>query len=186
MQQSLMHDNIKMLGHLLGKTINEAKGQDMVDLIETIRRLSKASHSGDIEAHKSLVKTLQNLRDEEFLPVARSFNQFLNLTNTAEQYNSISPHAQGAENPVNFSAVYEKLKAANYSDSDIIKAIEDISIDLVLTAHPTEINRRSLINNLNQVDQCLKLLDHDDLIEHQKVQILRRLKQLIAQYWYTD
>lgn len=99
MQQSLMHDNIKMLGHLLGKTINEAKGQDMVDLIETIRRLSKASHSGDIEAHKSLVKTLQNLRDEEFLPVARSFNQFLNLTNTAEQYNSISPHAQGAENP---------------------------------------------------------------------------------------
>ena len=51
MQQSLMHDNIKMLGHLLGKTINEAKGQDMVDLIETIRRLSKASHSGDIEAH---------------------------------------------------------------------------------------------------------------------------------------
>lgn len=186
MQQSLMHNNIKLLGDLLGKTISEAKGQDMVDLIETIRRLSKASHSGDIEAHKSLVKTLQNLKDEEFLPVARSFNQFLNLTNTAEQYNSVSPHAQGAENPVNFPAVYESLKAANYSDNDIIKAIENISIDLVLTAHPTEINRRSLINNLNQVDHCLELLDHDDLIEHQKIQILRRLKQLVAQYWYTD
>jgi len=186
MQQSLMHNNIKLLGDLLGKTISEAKGQDMVDLIETIRRLSKASHSGDIEAHKSLVKTLQNLKDEEFLPVARSFNQFLNLTNTAEQYNSVSPHAQGAENPVDFPAVYERLKAADYSDNDIIKAIENISIDLVLTAHPTEINRRSLINNLNQVDHCLELLDHDDLIEHQKVQILRRLKQLVAQYWYTD
>lgn len=186
MQQSLMHNNIKLLGDLLGKTIGDAKGQDMVDLIETIRRLSKASHSGDIEAHKSLVKTLQNLKDEEFLPVARSFNQFLNLTNTAEQYNSVSPHAQGAENPVDFPAVYKRLKAANYSDNEIIKAIENISIDLVLTAHPTEINRRSLINNLNQVDHCLELLDHDDLIEHQKVQILRRLKQLVAQYWYTD
>jgi len=186
MQQSLMHSNIKLLGDMLGKTISEAKGQDMVDLIETIRRLSKASHSGDIEAHKSLVKTLQNLKDEEFLPVARSFNQFLNLTNTAEQYNSISPHAQGAENPINFPAIYKKLKDANFSDSEIIKAIENISIDLVLTAHPTEINRRSLINNLNQVDHCLELLDHDDLAEHQKIQILQRLKQLIAQYWYTD
>lgn len=186
MQQSLMHNNIKLLGDMLGKTISEAKGQNMVDLIETIRRLSKASHNGDIEAHKSLVKTLQNLKDEEFLPVARSFNQFLNLTNTAEQYNSISPHAQGAENPINFPAIYKKLKDANFSDNEIIKAIENISIDLVLTAHPTEINRRSLINNLNQVDHCLELLDHDDLASHQKIQILQRLKQLIAQYWYTD
>ena len=116
LQQSLMHNNIKLLGDMLGKTIGEAKGKDMVDLIETIRRLSKASHSGDIEAHKSLVKTLQNLKDEEFLPVARSFNQFLNLTNTAEQYNSVSPHAQGAENPVNFPDIYKKLKDANLSD----------------------------------------------------------------------
>ncbi|MBK5723052.1 phosphoenolpyruvate carboxylase [Dysgonomonas sp. Marseille-P4677] len=186
LQQSLMHDNIKLLGDMLGKTISEAKGQDMLELIETIRRLSKASHSGDIESHKLLVETLQNLKDEEFLPVARSFNQFLNLTNTAEQYNSVSPHSQGAENPVNFSDIYKKLKASNIKDEDIIQAIENISIDLVLTAHPTEINRRSLINNLNQVDHCLALLDHDDLADYQKVQILRRLKQLIAQYWYTD
>lgn len=186
LQQPLMQNNIKLLGDLLGKTIGEAKGQEVVDLIETIRRLSKASHSGDIEAHKSLVKTLQNLKDEEFLPVARSFNQFLNLTNTAEQYNSVSPHAQGSENPIDFKKIYDKLKGANLEDDEIIKAIENISIDLVLTAHPTEINRRSLINNLNQVDYCLELLDHDDLAEYQKVQILRRLKQLIAQYWYTD
>jgi len=186
LQQSLMHENIKLLGDLLGKTIGEAKGQDMVDLVETIRRLSKASHSGDIEAHQSLVKTLQNLKDQQFLPVARAFNQFLNLTNTAEQYNSVSPHAQGADNPVDFTKIYKKLKDAGLSDEDVAKEIKNISIDLVLTAHPTEINRRSLINNLNQVDHCLGLLDHDDLADHQKIQILRRLKQLIAQYWYTD
>ncbi len=186
LQQSLMHNNIKLLGDLLGKTIGDAKGQDVVDLVETVRRLSKASHSGDIEAHKSLVKTLQNLNDGQFLPVARAFNQFLNLTNTAEQYNSVSPHAQGSENPVDFPKIYAKLKDAGLSDGDIIKEIENISIDLVLTAHPTEINRRSLINNLNQVDHCLGMLDHDDLADHQKTQILRRLKQLVAQYWYTD
>lgn len=185
-QQSLMHGNIKLLGNMLGETISDAKGKEMVDLIETIRRLSKASHSGDIEAHKTLVKTLQNLKDEEFLPVSRSFNQFLNLTNTAEQYNSVSPHAQGSENPVNFPEIYQKLKSANLTNEEIVKAIKDISIDLVLTAHPTEINRRSLINNLNQVDHCLAELDHDDLADYQKTHVMRRLKQLIAQYWYTD
>lgn len=181
-----MQDNVKLLGELLGDTINQAEGQDMVDLIETIRRLSKASHNGDIEAHKALVEKLQNLKDEEFLPVARAFNQFLNLTNTAEQYNTVSPHALGAENPVDFPDVYKQLKDGGISDEHIIKAIENISIDLVLTAHPTEINRRSLINNLNQVDSCLALLDHDDLADYKKVQMLRRLKQLISQYWYTD
>lgn len=181
-----MHENIKLLGKMLGNTIQDAKGKDMVELVETIRRLSKASHSGDDDAHKILVETLQNLKDEEFLPVARAFNQFLNLTNTAEQYNSVSPHAQGTENPVDFYSVYARLKEANMSDEQIKKAVEEISIDLVLTAHPTEINRRSLINNLNQVDQCLATLDHDDLADYQKSQILRRLKQLVAQYWHTD
>ncbi len=185
-QQSLMHDNIKLLGKMLGETIGEAKGEDMVELVETIRRLSKASHSGDDEAHKVLVEKLQNLKDKEFLPVARAFNQFLNLTNTAEQYNSVSPHAQGTENPVDFYTVYSRLKEANMSDDEIKKAVEGISIDLVLTAHPTEINRRSLINNLNQVDKCLETLDHDDLADYQRSQILRRLKQLVAQYWHTD
>lgn len=184
--QALMHNNIKLLGDYLGQTIKEAQGEEMLNLVETIRRLSKTAHNGDIEAHKQLVKTLQNLKDKEFLPVARAFNQFLNLTNAAEQYNTVSPHAQGTENPVNFLAIYEKLKAAKLSDEAIIKAIEEISIDLVLTAHPTEVNRRSLINNLNQVDECLALLDHDDLADYKKDEILRRLKQLIAQYWYTD
>lgn len=184
--QKLMHDNIKLLGDMLGQTINDAKGKKMVDLIEDVRRLSKASHKGDQEAHKKLVEKLQNLKDEEFLPVAKSFNQFLNLTNTAEQYNSVSPHAEGTENPIDFPAVYKKLKEANISDDAIIKAIENISIDLVLTAHPTEINRRSLINNLNQVDKCLADLDHDDLADYERVYVTRRLRQLIAQYWYTD
>ena len=183
---SLMHENIKMLGDLLGQTIKEALGQSMFDCVETIRRLSKASYDGDEKAHQKLVATLQNLSDDEFLSVAKAFNQFLNLTNTAEQYDTISPHAQGKDNPVDFEKIYNNLKEKNIQDKDIIQNIENISIDLVLTAHPTEINRRSLINNLNEVNECLQQLDHDDLVDYKKDQIMRRLKQLIIQYWYTD
>ncbi|MFR9166105.1 MAG: phosphoenolpyruvate carboxylase [Dysgonomonas sp.] len=183
---TLMHENIKMLGDYLGQTIKEAAGEKIFDRVETIRRLSKASHEGDEQSHKELMTTLENLSDEEFLPVAKAFNQFLNLTNTAEQYDTISPHALGKDNPIHFKKIYDLLKANNISEGDIIKVIENISIDLVLTAHPTEINRRSLINNLNEVNDCLQQLDHDDLADYQKEQIMRRLKQLIIQYWYTD
>jgi len=183
---SLINENIAMLGKLLGETIKEALGEELFERVETIRRLSKASHNGDEDSHGKLVETLQNLPDKEFLPVAQAFNQFLNLTNTAEQYDIVSQHASGKDNPVNFPHIYEILKKGNIDDASIKEAINEISIDLVLTAHPTEINRRSLINNLNEVNDCLQQLDHDDLVDYKKHQIMRRLRQLVAQYWFTS
>ncbi|QIK60086.1 phosphoenolpyruvate carboxylase [Dysgonomonas sp. HDW5A] len=182
---SLMNDNIAMLGKLLGETIKGALGEGTYERVETIRQLSKASHNGDTKAHDKLVETLQNLPDKDFLPVAQAFNQFLNLTNTAEQYDTISQHAMGKDNPVNFARIYNTLQGKGVNDEDIKKAINEISIDLVLTAHPTEINRRSLINNLNEVSECLQQLDHDDIVSYKQEHIMSRLKQLIIQYWFT-
>lgn len=182
----LMQENIKLLGDLLGDTIKEALGNDMLDLVEQIRRLSKTAYRGDAKAQKKLLETLENLSDSEFLPVAQAFNQMLNLINTAEQYDTISPHSLQKEYPVNFGKIYNELAKNNLSDDKIKKAINDISIDLVLTAHPTEINRRSLINNLNEVTECIRQLDHDDLAGYQREHIIRRLRQLLAQYWHTN
>lgn len=182
----MMDANIAMLGKLLGETIKDSEGEAMYNRVETIRRLSKASHEGDMQAHKTLVETLQNLPDEEILPVAQAFNQFLNLTNTAEQFDAISQHAKATINPVDFPQIYNKLREKGISNEAVKKALDEISIDLVLTAHPTEINRRSLINNLNEVTDCLQQLDHDDVVDYKKHQIMRRLKQLVVQYWHTD
>lgn len=184
-KQSTMHDNVRMLGSLLGDTIKEAKNVRTYNVVETLRRLSKTALTEGVEAHKELLDALHTLKDEDFLPVTRAFNQFLNLTNTAEQYNSVSPQATGGLNAVDFPAAYKAWKEKGVSDEDIKKAVSEISIDLVLTAHPTEINRRSLINNLNQVDHCLALLDLD-IVDYKKEQVMRRLRQLVAQYWHTD
>lgn len=56
----------------------------------------------------------------------------------------------------------------------------------MLTAHPTEITRRTLIHKLVEVNTCLKQLDHDDLADYERNRIMRRLRQLIAQSWHTD
>nr|WP_255420654.1 phosphoenolpyruvate carboxylase [Arsenophonus endosymbiont of Aleurodicus floccissimus] len=68
----------------------------------------------------------------------------------------------------------------------ITKAIDELSIELVLTAHPTEIARCTLIHKLIEVNTCLVQLDHDDLADYERNNIMRRLRQLIAQCWYTD
>lgn len=68
----------------------------------------------------------------------------------------------------------------------ITKAIDELSIELVLTAHPTEIARRTLIHKLIEVNSCLAQLDHDDLVDYERNNIMRRLRQLIAQCWHTD
>ncbi|MCW2488155.1 phosphoenolpyruvate carboxylase [Candidatus Symbiopectobacterium sp. NZEC127] len=186
-QYSAMRSNVSMLGKLLGDTIKDALGESILDKVETIRKLSKSSRAGNEKHRQELLNTLQNLSNEELLPVARAFSQFLNLTNTAEQYHSISPHGEAASNPEILSQAFDRLKAqAHLSERDIRDAVETLSIELVLTAHPTEITRRTLIHKLVEVNTCLKQLDHNDLADYERNQIMRRLRQLIAQSWHTD
>ncbi|MEQ5186321.1 MULTISPECIES: phosphoenolpyruvate carboxylase [Providencia] len=185
-QYSAMRSNVSMLGKLLGDTIKDALGEDILDKVESIRKLSKSSRAGNEVQRQKLLMTLQTLTNDELLPVARAFNQFLNLTNVAEQYHSISPHGEAASNPVALQKLFGRLKEHDFSHDDIQKAVEELSIELVLTAHPTEIARRTLIHKLVEVNTCLSQLDHDDLADYERNNIMRRLRQLVAQSWHTD
>ncbi len=64
--------------------------------------------------------------------------------------------------------------------------MESLSLELVLTAHPTEITRRTLIHKMVEVNNCLKQLDNKDIADYERNQLMRRLRQLIAQSWHTD
>lgn len=91
-QYSTMRNNISMLGRFLGETISDAQGSDILELIENIRVLSRNSRHGDDQARNALLNTLATISNENIIPVARAFSQFLNLTNIAEQYQTISRH----------------------------------------------------------------------------------------------
>ena len=78
--RTLRH-NINMLGRFLGETINDAQGENILTLIENVRQLSKQSRAGDSQARKTLLDTLSTISNENIIPVARAFSDFLNLTN---------------------------------------------------------------------------------------------------------
>ncbi|AWH89037.1 phosphoenolpyruvate carboxylase [Limnobaculum parvum] len=185
-QYSAMRSNVSMLGTLLGDTIKDALGEEILDRVESIRKLSKSSRAGNETNRQALLSTLQNLSNDQLLPVARAFNQFLNFANTAEQYHSISSRGEAANNPAVFANLFNKLRQQNLTDEAVNKAVEQLSIELVLTAHPTEIARRTMIHKLIEVNNCLSQLDHNDLADYERDQIMRRLRQLVAQSWHTD
>lgn len=76
--------NVGLLGQLLGDTIKQHHGQSFLDKMETIRQLAKSARQGNDDDQQQLVHTLKQLSDDELLPVARAFSQFLNLANVAE------------------------------------------------------------------------------------------------------
>ncbi len=176
-------DNLKRLRDILQEVVREDLGQEMSDRIEAIRTLASEAE-GELPT-RQLHQAIATLSDKELLWVAQAFNQSLNLINTAEQALSIEEEVI-RENPIRFSALARELKAKGATNAQIIATLEELSIDLVLTAHPTEINRRSLINNLNETCDCLLKLDRSDLPEYKRAQTLRRLRQLVVQYWFTD
>ena len=181
-----LREDVHLLGELLGDTIREQHGEAFLQTIEDIRRSAKADRSG---AAEQLSSTLNDLAEDELLPVARAFNQFLNLANIAEQYQLIRRRDAGQADPFEARVLPEllaRLKAAGHSDDALARQLGKLSIELVLTAHPTEVARRTLIQKYDAIAAQLAAQDHRDLIPAEREQIRERLQRLIAEAWHTE
>ncbi|NVD05438.1 phosphoenolpyruvate carboxylase [Vibrio sp. JPW-9-11-11] len=184
---SALRSNVSMLGHLLGNTIKDAHGEVLLEKVETIRKLSKSALAGNQQDRESLIEEIKSLPNDQLTPVAHAFNQFLNLTNMAEQYHTISRHCDAHVcEPDAINTLFAKLGKNNISKLDTAQAVRDLNIELVLTAHPTEITRRTMIHKLVKINKCLSKLELGDLSAKERQKTERRLEQLIAQSWHSD
>lgn len=184
---SALRSNVSMLGHLLGNTIKDAHGDVLLEKVETIRKLSKSALAGNQQDRKSLIDEIKSLPNDQLTPVAHAFNQFLNLTNMAEQYHTISRHCDAHVcEPDAINTLFSKLAQNDISKLDTAQAVRDLNIELVLTAHPTEITRRTMIHKLIKINKCLSKLELGDLSVKERQKTERRLEQLIAQSWHSD
>jgi phosphoenolpyruvate carboxylase len=182
---SSLRSNVSFLGRMLGETIANAQGEEFLELVEQIRGLSKSSRDGDDEARENLLQVLRNLENDELVPVARAFSQFLNLANIADQHHTVSremdPLLSASETLA--STVLELIERGVSADA-ITEEFSALKIELVLTAHPTEITRRTLIHKHSEISRCLSQLELQGLTPREERQIHNRLRELIAQIWY--
>ncbi|ATG79806.1 phosphoenolpyruvate carboxylase [Pseudoalteromonas sp. 1_2015MBL_MicDiv] len=190
-QYAALRGNVNLLGQLLGQTIKDAQGQAILDKVEEIRALSKSSRSGNEDDRQALIDVLHALSDEELLPVARSFNHFLNLANVAEQFHTVSRFNDvglGQQNPLTqtLKTLVTKAEQGQLDSNHLAETLSKLHINLVLTAHPTEVTRRTIINKHVELSDCLASLERKDNLPLERDAILNRIEQLISQAWHTD
>ncbi len=175
--------HIHILGDLLGETIADQHGGQMVDRLEEIRNLSKSRRQTDPHLKSRLLEALKGLSEHELISVTRAFNQFLQLANIAEQVQTIAAEDTSTTSGSLLGETFKTLRDANRTPAEIAGAINNLNCDLVLTAHPTQITRRTLIRKYDHIANLLQTLDIET---RDKERPLVQLKRLIAETWHTD
>ncbi len=164
-----------------GEIIAAQRGDDFVAKIEQIRHLAKQARASGQPADEELLDALKQLSDDELLAVARAFSQFLNLANLAEEHHRVRRRSGvlDACHSDSFCGLLGRLLQQGLSKEKIAEQVSQLDVELVLTAHPTEVNRRTLIQKFDAMTDCLKRNDRGESVEH-------RLRDLIAQAWHTN
>jgi len=185
-----LRKDIRLLGETLGRTLQSQAGDELYELVEEIRALSKASRQ-DENADARLRTIIRGLKDEDTLTLARAFGHFLNMANIAENYHSMRCHRNHAEDALTdqYSILEEllpKLVAKGIPKTEILQTISTMEIELVLTAHPTEVKRRTLIQKSGRISDLLAKRDRLNLTPFEKAELRDDLETLITAIWQTD
>lgn len=183
-----LRDNVRLLGDILGENIQEHLGDEFLAKIEQIRTVAKDdSNVDDGDAGPELVTLLNSLGDEEVVSVARAFNQFLNLANIAEQYHGVRRGSEESEEGVErFDELFGRLRQCGKNSDDMRALLSDLNIEFVLTAHPTEVTRRTLIMKYDAIADCLAKRDRQDLSESEAKHLRDQLSQYVCEAWHTN
>ena len=176
-----LRDDVRLLGLLLGNTIRQQHGEVLYQLVEEIRQMAKDARSGNLENTSRLIDRLAELESDQVVILARAFALFLNLANIAEQHHQVRRRRQiaAASDTANaddrscsfLEAQFGKLIESGISPDVLHRQVSRISIELVLTAHPTEIVRRSVSTKFLRINNLLVQRDRTDLSRLERDQI---------------
>ena len=183
-----LRQNIRMLGSLLGNVLKAQGSTSLLETVEQIRTLSKSARLGNSDDWKELSSKLSSLDTEEAIPICRAFALFLALANIAEQHHRVRRRRaysmQDKPQRGSIRAALPYLLNRGTSKEELHKTISELQIELVLTAHPTEVNRRTLLQKHNEIARLLSDLDY--ATPNEAADIERSLERVITEIWHTD
>ncbi len=144
-------EDIRLLGRILGDVIREQDGKEAFELVERIRQLSVAYRlKSDAPAGRALDRLLKNLSGDQTVSVIRAFSYFSHLANIAEDRHHVRRREhherQGHLQEGSLAMTLERLAQADIRGDDIARTLAHAYISPVLTAHPTEVQRKSILD----------------------------------------
>ncbi len=187
-----LRDDVRLLGAILGDTLRIAEGDALYEAVEDVRALAKAARAGSAADLARLEDVLTTLDVEAAIGVARAFSHFLTLANIAEQHHRVRRRRDYQRDPAappqraSFHESLRRLMTAGVTPQRIAGTVGELEVELVLTAHPTEIVRRTLRQQQRRVAELLASGDRDDLTPLERDAIEEALRREIMAAWKTD
>ncbi len=185
-----LFDDIRHLGRLLGDVIREQEGQTMYDIVEKVRQQSVAFHrEGEAQQRRALDRLLQGLSRDQAVSVIRAFSFFSILANIAEDRHALRRRhahelAGDKPQPGSVRAALDKLRKAGVEPAQIEEFFSHSLISPVLTAHPTEVQRKSLLDAERVIARLLAERDQP-LPPRRQRDIDAELRARVTQLWQT-
>jgi len=183
--------DIRQLGQLLGDTVRAQHGEAAFELIERIRRLSTGFHRLDDEAlRQELAATLDGLSPEQTTQVVRAFSYFSQLVNIAEDQDQLRRRraaqlAGEAPAPGSVDVALQRAFDSGLDTEALRKVFHSAEISPVLTAHPTEVQRKSILNCQQAIARLLDERDRMQLTPDEQEANADALRRAVLTLWQT-
>ena len=203
-EKIVLSKTIRLLGEILGNIIKEQEGLSVFNKIEKIRALSKSSRGkrGKNTINRSFTKLkreISKLNAKDTLVIARSFSKFLDFSNIAESLfsihnihdHNIRKTQETNEIVILEEAILDVFKNKSLSLNKFYETAKNLKIEIVLTAHPTEVKRRTLIQKYAKVNHLLDSFNNLRIFTKQNINLEKNLLQNnlheeITSVWKTD
>jgi len=188
-----LRDEVRFLGECLGRVLIDQEGRRFFDLVEWVRKTAIALRrepSGALE--RELLKKIRSLSLAELTKLIRAFTVYFQLVNLAEEKHRIRrkryyeslPHPAPQRGSV--EDIAHRIKGAGWSLGKTRRNLSKISIELALTAHPTEAQRRSILEKLFTINHLLMERELRLLTPRELSEINEKIFQEITILWQTD
>ena len=191
-EDTRLRNDIRLLGRILGDTVRDQEGADVFDLVERIRQTSIRFHrDNDKPARRELELILDSMSISQTVRIVRAFSYFSHLANVAEDQNNIrqmrsSLRAGETPMPGTLALTLSHARAAGISAADLRKFFATALISPVLTAHPTEVRRKSTIDREMEIAALLDRRERVQLTPEELAASDEQLRRAVLTLWQTN
>ncbi|WP_156857624.1 phosphoenolpyruvate carboxylase [Oceanobacillus sp. AG] len=187
-----LQNDVNMLGNILGEILVLHGGKALFDKVETIRKMTKSIRKKfDKDLYAELKQEISNLQPPMRQQVIRAFSVYFHLVNVAEQNHRIRRRRQylleeGTSQAFSLEKAVTKVKEYNLNEEEIQDVLNDLSIELIMTAHPTEATKRTVLESQKRISENLRKIDNPLITEWEREAIEDSLFNEVMALWHTD
>jgi len=187
-----LRDDIRLLGRVLGEVVRAQEGEAVFEIVERIRQTSIRFHRDEDDGARQALETLlANLSTAQASRIIRAYSYFSHLANIAEDQHHIRrnrAHALAGSEPREGSLAHAlaKARAAGHSHDVLVRFFRQAAISPVLTAHPTEVRRRSVINREQEVARLLGEREGGQLTAEEEQANSDAIQRAVLTLWQTS